>query len=221
MNTSKRNLALLAMGLASSLAFGQNADKNGAGPTRNDYRLRVVEPAEGAIIAGPRVQVTVNLEIPGQPADERKDGNTMPQPNVVVFLDGERRGDLRDLDNVLTLDDVRPGRHSITLLAMNKAGEVIDRKVIGFESTPANGSAVAPVAQPAVTDARLSAMPTASVATPRTEPAVQSPEPIPAAETTADGARSHSLPKTGTGYPLAAGAGLVLVMTGIVLRRRA
>ena len=150
MKASKRNLAVLAMGLASSLALGQNADKNGAGPTRNDYRLRVVEPAEGAIIAGTRVQVTVNLEIPGQPADERKDGNTMPQPNVVVFLDDERRGDLRDLDNVLTLDDVKPGRHSITLLAMNKAGEVIDRKVIGFESTPANGSAVAPVAQPAV-----------------------------------------------------------------------
>jgi hypothetical protein len=120
MKTSKRNFALLALGLASSLALGQNADKNGAGPTRNDYRLLVIEPTEGAIIAGTRVQVTVNLDIPGQPADERRNGNTMPQPNVVVFLDDERRGNLKDLDNVLTLDNVTPGRHSITLLAMNK-----------------------------------------------------------------------------------------------------
>jgi LPXTG-motif cell wall-anchored protein len=49
-----------------------------------------------------------------------------------------------------------------------------------------------------------------------------SPDPNPVAETSKDdGEGSRSLPKTGTGYPLAAGAGLVLVMTGVVLRRRA
>ena len=225
MNTSKRNVALLVLGLASSLALGQNADMNGAGPTRNDYRLRVIEPAEGATIAGPRVQVSVNLEIPGQPADERRNGNTMPQPSVVVFLDDERRGDLKDLDNVLTLDDVTPGKHSIKLLAMNKAGEVIDRKVIRFESTPASA---------AVAENRLRPMPASNpssererepvlqpAAMPKAEPVAKPAEPILPTETSADRASGRALPKTGTGYPLAAAAGLALVVTGLVLRRRA
>jgi LPXTG-motif cell wall-anchored protein len=219
MTASKRIVALLAMCLASSLALGQNADKNSAGPTRNDYRLRVVEPLEGAIIAGPAVQVTVNLEIPGQPIDEPRDVNSMPQPEVAVFLDGERRGDLKGFENVLTLDGVTPGTHNLVLLALNRSGEIIDRKEIGFESTPANGSAVAPVTAPAATRADLQAIPAASM--PETEQATKSPDPIPATEARADGAEGHSLPKTGTGYPLAAGAGLVLVMTGLVLRRRA
>lgn len=231
MTKSKRNLALLAMCLASSLALGQNADKNSSGPTRNDYRLRVVEPLEGSIIAGTTVRVTVTLEIAGHPAVERKNSDSMPQPEVAVFLDNERKGDLKNLENVLTLDNVAPGRHQVVLLATNQSGEIIDRQVIGFESTPANGSAVAAVTGPAVTSANPQPIPAVdrssdarrdtglqTVSMPKSEPAAKSPAPMPIAEKSTT--KSHSLPKTGTGYPAAAAAGLTLVLTGLVLRRR-
>ena len=46
MTRTRLTLSAIALVLASSLAFAQNADPNTAGPTKNDYRLRVVEPAE-------------------------------------------------------------------------------------------------------------------------------------------------------------------------------
>jgi LPXTG-motif cell wall-anchored protein len=226
MTQSKRTLSLLTMCLASSLALGQNADKNSGGPTRNDYHLRVLEPMEGAIVAGTQVQVSVNLEIPGVPSDARKDVETMPQPEVGVFLDNERKGTLKGAVNVLTLNDVTPGKHTLVLVALNRSNEIIDRKEIGFESTAANGSAVAPApmtaVQPAV--ANTQTVPAASIqpaAMPATK-ASRSPEPAPAPApaAAAEPTTPRHLPKTGTGYPVAAGAGLALVLTGFVLRRR-
>ncbi len=53
-------LAVAALALT-GVALGQNADPNTAAPTKNDYRLRVVEPAEGATISGSSFQVVVDL----------------------------------------------------------------------------------------------------------------------------------------------------------------
>src|SRR5262249_57875118 len=57
MNRTRLALAGLVIGAFAAAALGQNADKNSAGPTKNDYRLRVVEPAEGATVTGPTVRV--------------------------------------------------------------------------------------------------------------------------------------------------------------------
>ena len=76
-------VTLVAAGLAlAGLALGQNADPNSAGPTKNDYRLRVVEPAEGAMIKGDSIQVVVDLRPFPEVGAERRDVNSMPRPRV-------------------------------------------------------------------------------------------------------------------------------------------
>ena len=142
MTRSKSAFAALLMGAAAMIALGQNADKNSAGPTKNDYRLGVVEPAEGAVVAGSTVRVVVNTEIKGL-GEDRKDVNSMPRPDVDVFLDSENKGTMRDANNVLTIEGVPQGEHKIILLAKNRANEIIDRKEIHFTTTADTTAAAA------------------------------------------------------------------------------
>ena len=133
-------LAILACAVA-GFALAQNANVYGGGPTANDYRLKVIQPAEGAKVVAPTLQVIVNTEIPGD-NDTRRDVNSMPRPDVQVFLDDVVAGRMRDESNVVTLVNVTPGPHTIVLLALNRANEVIDRKEIHI-------IAVAPEPKPA------------------------------------------------------------------------
>ena len=144
-------VAFVASAFAAA-ALGQNADKNSAGPTKNDYRLRVVEPAEGGVIAGSTVRVVVNTEIPSEAGDTRRDVNSMPRPDVDVFLDNELKGTMRDAENVLEIESVTAGPHNLVLLAKNRANEIIDRKAIQFSST---ASATASTSTSTATDTSL------------------------------------------------------------------
>ena len=119
MNRTRLTLSALALALASSLAFGQNADPNSAGPTKNDYRLRVVEPVEGATITGGTVRVVVNTRDPGGKRPEKTDVNSMPRPIVDIFIDEKLQGTLKDENNVLSVDAVTPGAHKLVVLAKN------------------------------------------------------------------------------------------------------
>jgi len=135
MNRTRFAVAAFVASAFAAIALGQNADKNSAGPTKNDYRLRVVEPAEGGVIAGSTVRVVVNTEIPAEAGDARRDVNSMPRPDVDVFLDGQLKGTMRDAQNVLEIESVTAGPHNLVLLAKNRANEIIDRKAIEFSST--------------------------------------------------------------------------------------
>ena len=128
-------VVVLAVSALAAVALGQNADKNSAGPTKNDYRLKVVEPAEGAAITGPTVRVVVDTSIREQLDGEKTDVNSMPRPLVDVWLDGTRRGTMKDTENVIEIDNVSPGPHKLALVAKNKANEIIDKKEINFNST--------------------------------------------------------------------------------------
>ncbi|HTR04341.1 MAG TPA: LPXTG cell wall anchor domain-containing protein [Thermoanaerobaculia bacterium] len=193
-------LAILA-GAVAVFALAQNADKNSAGPTRNDYRLGVVQPLEGAEVVGPIVQVIVNTEIPGD-TDVRRDVNSMPRPDVQVYLDDAVAGRMRDENNVVQLENVTPGPHTIVLLALNRANEVIDRKVIHI-------IALAPPARPAPAAKRPVPPPPARVEAP--PPAPEPPAPAPAPEV--------QMPKTATNDALLVLAGLALLAGGFALRR--
>ena len=140
MNRTRFAMAAFVASAFAAVALGQNADKNSAGPTKNDYRLRVVEPRRGSTITGSTVRVVVNTEIPADVGDERRDVNSMPRPDVDVFLDGDLKGTMRDANNVLEVDSVNAGPHKLILLAKNRANEIIDRKVIKFSSAPAVAS---------------------------------------------------------------------------------
>lgn len=191
-------LTFLACAVA-GFAVAQNADQNSAGPTKNDYRLRVMEPAPGAVITGSELQIAVNTEIPGE-RDMRRDSNSMPRPNVDVFVDELFRETIRGGSgvNVVRVAHLRPGEHTIVLLAKNQSGEIIDRKELSV-------SLVAPVV------AKAAPPPPAPAPAPAYEPpAPAEPPPAPVAE---------KLPKSGSAMPLLAVAGAGLLLAGLAIRR--
>jgi len=196
------SLTLLAFAVA-GFALAQNADKNTAGPTKNDYRLRIVQPAEGATITGSRLQVVVDTEIPAE-RDTRRDVTSMPRPDVDIFLDGKFQGTMRDESNVIGLEGITPGPHEIVFLAKNRSGEIIDREVVHIATT-------APPAPKPVVEQPVAAPPPA--------PAYVAPAPAPPIEPPAPMPEEQKLPPTGTSDPLLAVAGLVLLAGGIAVRR--
>ena len=82
--------------LTAGLALGQNADPNTAAPTKNDYRLRVVQPVEGAKLVGNSFQVVVDVRPFPEVGSERKDTDSMPAPRVDVFVDNENKGTIQE-----------------------------------------------------------------------------------------------------------------------------
>ena len=232
MNRTRLTVSAFALALASSLAFGQNADANSAGPTKNDYRLRVLEPAEGATITGGTVRVVVNTDIPAE-RDTKRDVNSMPRPRVDIFIDETLKGTLKDDINVLSVDAVSPGAHTLVVLAKNMSGEIIDRKEIKFnvvagttvDTTMTDRSTT--IERPAATIERpverpamqvQSAPPPAPAPAPAARPA--SPPPAPAPVAVAE-TRNTELPSTGTSDLALGAAGLALLVGGFALRRRA
>ncbi len=235
MNRTRLTLSALALALASSLAFAQNADPNSAGPTKNDYRLRVLEPVEGATITGGTVRVVVNTEIPAE-RDTKRDVNSMPRPRIDIFIDESLKGTMKDENNVLSVDAVSPGAHKLVVLAKNMSGEIIDRKEIKFSTVA--GTAATTITDRSTTIERPATAvesPATSVEQPVERPATQvqsappppppaarpappppAPAPVAVAET-----RTDELPATGTSDLALGAAGLALLVGGFALRRRA
>jgi hypothetical protein len=212
--------AALALVFAASLAAAQSADPNTSGPTKNTFRLRVLEPAEGATITGSSVRVAASTLIPGE-ADTTNIAPTdrTPRPEIVVFLDNTQKAVLDAETNTIMIDNVPAGTHKLVLLAKNKSGEIIDRKEINFTST-------APMAAAATSESP------AVVAPPPPAPApVAAPPPPPVRQettvvTTTDAPETatsevpETLPQTASLLPLAALAGASLLGAGAALRLR-
>ena len=131
----------------------------------------------------------------------------MPRPDIDVFLDDLYQGTMRDANNVVQLTNVRPGPHEIVLLAKNRSGEIIDRRVLSV-------TAMAPrVARATEPPAALPAAPPVAAA-----PA-SAPPPELAAAPPPSRAPAEELPKAGSWTPSYFLAGLVLVAGGFFLRR--
>jgi hypothetical protein len=224
-------IAALAVVATASLALAQNADKNSAGPTKNDYRLKVVEPREGATINGSTVRVVVDTRIPAELGEEKRDVNSMPRPRIDVFVDNSNKGTLEADQNVLEVPNVTAGNHKLVLMAKNQSGEIIGRQEINFVSTEAVASTStttestaastytapappppAPAPAPAPAPSTYSAPAPSTYTAPSTS-TYQAPPPAPST------ARS-TLPKTATSDGLVAGTGLALLIGGYALRRR-
>src|SRR5262245_24345325 len=195
MNRTRLAVVGLVIGAFAAVALGQNADKNSAGPTKNDYRLRVVEPAEGATVTGPTVRVIVNTAVPEQlgSSTEKRDVNSMPRPDVDVFLDDTLKGTMRDENNVLEIESVPAGTHKIVLVAKNRANEIIDRKEVHFSSV-AGEAAATTTTNPA--DA------TRAVAAAPPPPPPPAPAPAPMASTYAPPPPAPQPPGTSAEQPL-------------------
>ncbi|HYX22325.1 MAG TPA: hypothetical protein VFA98_15890 [Thermoanaerobaculia bacterium] len=237
MTRNRLAVAVLAISTCAAVALGQNADKNTAGPTKNDYRLRVMEPIEGASISGPTVRVVVDTNVREQIGDNEKiDVNSMPRPLVDVWLDGTRRGTMKDAENVIEIDNVSPGPHKLALVAKNKANEIIDKKEINFTSsgstvveganssgtTPANPApaetstyrAPAPAPAPVTSDSSLAGPTTSSTYTPPSNSTYSSPQTSSSSSSmsTAENRTRPKMPATASndGALLLAGGALLL-----------
>jgi hypothetical protein len=202
----------LALFAVAGLALGQNADKNSAGPTKNDLKIRVVEPLEGATITGSTARVTVDYDR----ARYREQGNTdkgldkFPPPTFNVFLDNDLRQTLKVGDTVATIDNIPPGSHKIVVLAKNISGEVIDRKEINITAVAAPVVA----SSSSSTTERMPAPAPAYQPPPAPAPVYQ-PAPAPPAPVEA------TLPKTASSSPRMVLLGLTLVAAGLLIGRKA
>ena len=89
------------------------------------------------------MRVVVNTQVReslGDPND-RRDVNSMPRPDVDVYLDGTLKGTMHNQDNVIQIDDLVPGTHELAFVAKNRSNEIIDRREVHFSSVHSEGIA--------------------------------------------------------------------------------
>lgn len=210
MTRFRLGMTMLAASAFAAVALAQNADMNTAGPTRNDYLLRVVEPAQGSEVTGTSVRVVVDTTVRQQLDGERVDTNTMPRPMVDVFLDGSWRGKMKDAENVIELDHVSPGPHKLTFVAVNRSNEIIDRKVVDF-------TAIAPKVAAASSSPRPAPTPVANAAAKPPLPA-EPPQYVPQS---AENRVKPEVPRTASNDPAWILAGGALLLAAWLIRRPA
>ena len=247
MTRTRLAIAVLAVSTFAAVALGQNADENTAGPTKNDYRLKVIEPSDGAAITGSTVRVVVDTTVPEQVGGQTLGPNKMPRPLVDVWLDGTRRGTMKDAENVIEIDNVSAGPHKLALVAKNKSNEIIDKKELNFTSsgstveganssgtTPANPApaemstyrapAPAPAPAPVTSDSSLAGPTTSNTYTPPTS-TYSSPQTSSidssSSLSTAENRTRPRMPATASNDGALLLAGGALLLGSYLIRRRA
>jgi LPXTG-motif cell wall-anchored protein len=211
-----KTLAFAGLMCLAPFAIGQNADPNTAGPTKNDLRLKLSEPQEGAQITGRtlRVAVDYNRTIFGAGQGTKFGEKNFPMPIFKVFVDDNQKATLRGGEaNVAEIPDVPPGTHKIVVVATNISGEVIDRTTVNVTNMDAVASA------PVSSDSNAVA---SSAPPPAPAPAPVSAEPPPpdTMATTMPTADSSTLPQTASSAPATALLGLTLLAGGLLVARR-
>jgi LPXTG-motif cell wall-anchored protein len=203
----KTMLFLAVFGLAGMISAQLPTSQQSNSPTSNSFRMRIMEPVEGATIQGTDFNIVLGQPVVSPPGtsvvpEERRDSLT---PTYQVWVDGKDYGNIPIGQNVLRITAVSYGPHKIVIAAKNTAGELIDRKEISV-TTSATQVAETRSMQTQITTAPASAPPPAPALAPAPQPQYTT--------------ESSTLPKTATSYPLAALAGAALVAAGALLRRR-
>ena len=212
-----RKITIFAVGciLAATVLAQQPPLKQSGGPTSDEARIRIVEPSEGAVLVGNDFNLVIqDQQFPSGTAVSADAQRDAVRPVYQLFVDDKDQGNVPMANNVVAVHTTTFGPHKVILLAKNGAGQVIDRKELNVVTSEGTAAASAPVQQPeTATMSRVAPAPAAPVAAP------PAPEPMTPAAPPAS-ASSETLPATGTGYPAAAVAGVLLFATGVVIRRR-
>ena len=165
----------------------------------------------GATIAGTQVQVVINtVRVPDAQMMSQKERKDSLTPTIQIWVDGKDYGNLPTGENVFVAHDLTYGEHTISVVAKNNAGELVDRQEITV-TTVASKDAVP-------TTAEAPPPPPAPVAAPPPPPAP--PTPAAAAPPPPEPAPLTTLPQTATAYPGALAGGLGLLLAGLALSRR-
>ncbi|HKF41751.1 MAG TPA: hypothetical protein VKG01_01495 [Thermoanaerobaculia bacterium] len=210
-------IAAIAILAVAGAAQAQNADPNTGGPTKNTLRLKLVEPVEGASIAGTSVRVAVdyNHNVFGTGSGTKFGESNFPQPRFDIFLDNTRVATLKGTEsNTTVLENVPMGTHKIAIVALNVSGEVIDRKEVNVTTT-----ATTTIAEKTTTTSTMATAPAPAAPAPEPPPApapayVPPPAPAPAAPV------ESALPHTASSSPRLALFGLALVAAGLFVGRK-
>jgi hypothetical protein len=138
MNPATRLLTAIVMAGIAAAAGAQYSPA--PEPLRSDYRLKVIEPAEGASISGNAVRVVVDLAFRPRDIAVAKDvtPTPAPKPQVDIFLDKEAKGSLKEGETYLVIDGVAAGTHTLLVTASDRSGAVVDRKEVHFTVLPPN-----------------------------------------------------------------------------------
>ena len=208
-------LVALSLFLGAGLALAQNAGNKSAGPTKNDFRLRVLEPVEGGTVVGTTVRVSLSNEVP-QPSQDATGTNNMPNPSFRVYLGNTLKGEMKRDENVMTIDNVPVGSQKLVIEALNSSGEIVDRKEINFKTVPAS-SATAYSSAPAT---ELKPMPASAPPVVAKAPAPSAPPAPEVAPPPPPAPVESSLPHTASSAPRAALAGIALVLAGLLASRK-
>jgi hypothetical protein len=206
-------IAVLAVGAIAGVALAQSANYNTGGPTKNTLQLKLTEPAEGATITGTQVRVGIayNTSNFGEGQGTKFGEKDFPQPTFDVFLDDTLKQTVKGSEsNVVFIDNVPAGSHKVVVMAKNVSGEVIDRKEVSIMVAPA-------IAAETTTTTTTFEEKAAPAPAPPPAPVVEAPAPPPAPAMEME---HETLPKTGSAYPRAAAAGLVLMIAGLALARK-
>lgn len=106
-------------------------------PFQSPFRLVVSEPLEGASLPEGSVRVVAALELRPQTVPPAKDATPPPRPRIEVFLDNESKGSPKDGQNVVILEKVPAGAHTLLVTASDpSSGAVVERKEIHFTALP-------------------------------------------------------------------------------------
>lgn len=220
-----------AVCLIAQLALAQNADRNTAGPTKNQLQLRVAEPRQGASIRGSSIRVVVayNKTVFGQGQGTKFGEPNFPQPTFDVYLDNTLKQSLKGGEtNVAIINSVPAGAHKIAVVAKNLSGEIIDRQEITVTNTEG-----ASAASTSTTTAETSSAPPPQPAAPMPSDSSSMASQPPAAgstysrsdmstQTTTSRAKgpAQSLPKTASENPRLGVIGLALLAAGLWIGRK-
>jgi LPXTG-motif cell wall-anchored protein len=211
-------LAIAGVLCLAGWAAAQNADQNTAGPSKNQLKLRLTEPREGAQISGSTIRVAVdyNTTIFGAGQGTKFGEKNFPMPLFDVYVDNTLKQTLKGGEsNVAVIEGIPPGRHKVVVMAKNISNEIIDRAEVSVTNTEATvSSTVAPAPAPAETTTYSSN--TSAPAPPPPSAPVRS-----YATDTTPTRQSDTLPTTGSSAPDAAVLGLALVAGGLWIARRA
>jgi hypothetical protein len=193
---------ILALFVMAGAVLAQNADQNTGGPTKNTLRMTLAEPAEGAAIIGSAVRVAVGYNRNAFGQGTRFGEANFPQPRFDVYLDDTLKTTLKGTEsNVATLDNVLPGSHKVTVVALNVSGEIIDRKEVNITT---------------------SAVPMAESHRPMAREVPREPAPVPAyqPEHAPPPIEATVLPTTASDAPKVALAGVLIILCGLLLARK-
>lgn len=218
----KKFLLTFALAVAAATAFAQSGPKYSAAPTDQDYRLTIVEPKANATITGKDIQIVL-----GGP--RTPEGNRYPQniedkkqrdvntPIFQIWIDDKDLGNVPSGQNVFVARDLSYGPHKIVVMAKNVAGELVDRKELSVTTVEASAASSVETRSSAI--AGSTASKTESASTVPAPPSDQTASTGSAAGSRERASAGRTLPQTGSASPLLALVGVILIGSGVLLRR--